>query len=217
MKRLALLACTIGLSACGGLQTADLDIGEHSLLIVRERAPPPGADAPNSVVIMARFDRETGRASSYEQDVPRWEADGSRWHLIRVAAGEYVMLAVGERQGAAVWAVCFDKGTYAYRIGNDEALYVGSIDLAPSLEDLNRQVVAENKGTASAGSITFVHDNIRPPQIRHDVSATRELAAAQAAVLARTPESPLTVKWAEPTQVTFTSSRMPLKMVTCGG
>jgi hypothetical protein len=215
MKRWIVMVSTLVLASCAGSRTADLDVGEHSFLIVHERAQMSASG--KTMFFMGRYNTETRVASDYEWDVPKLEKDGSRWHLIRVSPGDYVILGMGVARGA-MWAVCYGNATYSYHIGENQALYVGEIDPEPSFEDLSRQTVLEAKSEVPAGTWVFVHENIRAPDVKRAVENAEALTSAQTALLKRFPSTPFKVQWAEPQSATFTSgSKNPLKMVSCGG
>lgn len=210
----AIFASLLCLSACAGTRTADLDIGEHSYFVAR--LPTSSAVAPGRVqFIMARLDPETGRATDWEYDIPRDEG-GKRWHVIAVSPGDYVVMSVGVAQGSATWSVCHASATYRYTIGENEAIYLGEIDPSRNMLELGRQVAAEGRTRASAGSFLFVHQNISAPGIPSTQPSAEELASAQAALFARKPDAPTGMQWRAGAAATF-SNPEGLRLVTCGG
>jgi len=118
-----------------------------------------------TMLFLAGFDRAMGTAMDYEYEDPRLQPDGSRWHLIRVSPGEYVFLGLLLVQsGGGAWGACYGDDTHGYRIGANEALFIGEIDPVPSVDELTRQVVLEEKTKTQLGQQVYVHDNVRVPK-----------------------------------------------------
>lgn len=213
MRLFATLLALVLLSSCAGTRTADLDIGENSYFVARLPAAHPAAFGEIRFV-MARLDQ--GRATDWEYDIPSDAGSGKKWHMIAVAPGDYVIMALGVFQGGATWSVCYDASTYRYTIGENEAIYLGDIDPTRNLVELSQQVGAEGQARASIGEFSFVHRNISPPDIAASPASQADVQQARTALIGRHPRAPTNMAWRAPTQATFGNARGPA-MVSCGG
>jgi hypothetical protein len=215
MNRIGVLLLALALQACAGTRTADLDIGEHSYFLVD--VPPQTAAFGQVRLVMARYDRATNTASDWEYDIPRSDGSGTQWHAIAVSPGEYVLLSLGVFQRRATWSACFGEATYSYSIGENEIVYLGTLDANPSLQMLDQQVEAEGRTRASTGQFRFVHQNIPRPSVVLEQPSADALARAQDTFKSRYPDKQLPMRWRPPTPATFATAPNALRMVNCGG
>lgn len=215
MHRIVFVLLALALQACAGTRTADLDIGEHSYFFVD--IPPQTSAFGQTRFVMARYDRATRVASDWEYDIPRSDSSGTQWHAIAVSPGEYVLLSLGVFQGGATWSVCFGEATYRYTIGENEIVYLGTLDANPSLQVLNRQIEAEGRSTASTGQFRFAHENIPAPSVALNEPSADALERARQAFAIRHSDQQLPLRWEAPTPATFATSPSAPRMVSCGG
>jgi hypothetical protein len=181
------------------------------------------ANDPDTGVILMRLGPPTGTIfwmSRYEEkthhlvDMNRVFKTGKQAFVAKaVPVGAYVPMAIFEQ---VHWNGCMNGGTLAFDVGPGEIVYLGHVDLSPSLFALGERVKREGK-TVARGSDTYdFFDDIPPPSMTFPEGEEKALAEANAFVAANMPDVHGTVRLAQFRPAKFDTGTFVTDRV-CGG
>jgi hypothetical protein len=180
------------------------------------------ANDPHSGVILMQLGPSTGTIfwmSRYDEqkqhlfDMNRVFRSGGMFVAKTVPVGSYVPMAIFE-QGH--WRACMNGGTQAFDVAPGEIVYLGHVDLSPSLTALNRRVTSEGKSVARGLNIYDFFDDIPPPSMTFPDGPQKALEEAHEYVAKNMPDVHGNVRLAQFRPAKFNTGMFVTDRI-CGG
>jgi hypothetical protein len=180
------------------------------------------ATSPESLVIMHSGSASTGYDLRFSQEgqggfgrkiysLEKKYADRSPYTTRAFKPGTYVLNSIVQ-QGA--WSTCFTRGTFAFTIQPGRIYYIGEVNSAPLLIDLQRSAIARGRTRLSSGALAIGWEPEVQPSFSPVTSA--DLADVQRFVASTMPRSTAPVEALAGRPANFTATKGERAIQVCG-